>query len=261
MPQDFHGTRNFRPFVCKTRGTKILHFSISDVQSQMRNDQPTALMLKYTRIMMGFLLFSPAPTRLTMVGLGGGSLAKFCHKYLPSTDMEIVEINSHVIGLRGEFEVPDDSARFRVIHDDASDYMCVSNRKCDVIISDGFNAEGLPANLCSRSFYDNCYDLLEANGLLVANLHGDRRVYYSYIDRLMKSFSGQVVVIDDQDGSNVIVFAYKGRVESVSANSTEILNRMEPAARSQIAASLARVQTAVDIFRTNGFSPLPARFF
>ena len=49
----------------------------------MSLDEPDALVTAYTRKMMAFLLFNPAPKRIAMVGLGGGSLAKFCYRNLP----------------------------------------------------------------------------------------------------------------------------------------------------------------------------------
>ncbi|MDE8344502.1 MAG: hypothetical protein POG24_11875, partial [Acidocella sp.] len=69
----------------------------------MNLDDPCALDLEYSRTMMGFLLFKPEPKHIAMVGLGGGSLAKFCHRYLPATRIEVVEINPHVLALRDEF--------------------------------------------------------------------------------------------------------------------------------------------------------------
>ena len=52
-------------------------------------------------------------TSCLMIGLGGGSLAKFCHHYLPETRITVVEINPHVIAMRRHFQVPDDDAHWR----------------------------------------------------------------------------------------------------------------------------------------------------
>ncbi len=49
----------------------------------MRLARPNDLELAYTRSMMAFLLFNAAPRRVLMVGLGGGSLAKFIYHRLP----------------------------------------------------------------------------------------------------------------------------------------------------------------------------------
>jgi hypothetical protein len=46
-------------------------------QSEMRIDDPYALVNEYTRKMMGFLAFQPRPERVLIIGLGGGSLDRF----------------------------------------------------------------------------------------------------------------------------------------------------------------------------------------
>lgn len=82
-----------RPFVYETKKTKSLHFSITEVQSCMDLAQPDSLDLACTRTMMGFLLFHPMPLRIGMVGLEGGSLAKFCWRHQPRADITVLEIN------------------------------------------------------------------------------------------------------------------------------------------------------------------------
>lgn len=104
-----------RPFVRDVGDRRSLHFSEQVIQSSMSLLNPDALELEYTRMMMGFVLFNPAPDRIVMVGLGGGSLAKFCHRHLPRSQVEALEINPAVIALRGDFMVPPDDERFRVI--------------------------------------------------------------------------------------------------------------------------------------------------
>lgn len=83
-----------------------------------------------------------------MVGLGGGSLAKFCHRHLPEVQIEVVEINPHVIALRNEFQVPADSARFTVLHDDGARFVRERARPCDVLIVD---STASPATACRRA--------------------------------------------------------------------------------------------------------------
>src|SRR5512132_3183095 len=77
------------PFVRKGLTSQSLYFSIEEVQSRMQLQHPDALDLRYTRTMMGFLRFLPAPRAIAMIGLGGGSLAKFCHRYLPKARIDV----------------------------------------------------------------------------------------------------------------------------------------------------------------------------
>ena len=73
-------------FLREEHGELWLHFEDGNVQSRMLQAEPARLVLEYTRLMMGFLLFAPAPARIAMIGLGGGLLAKYCALRLPDVD-------------------------------------------------------------------------------------------------------------------------------------------------------------------------------
>ena len=114
---DRDAARQAMPFVRKGLTSQSLHFSIDEVQSRMLLQRPDALDLRYTRTMMGFLAFLPAPDAIAIVGLGGGSLVNFCHRHLPRARIDVAEINPHVIALRTAFRVPPDSRRLRVFYE------------------------------------------------------------------------------------------------------------------------------------------------
>ncbi len=200
-----------RPFVDETANARALHFSICEIQSRMRLCDPDALDLAYTRLMMGFLLFQPAPRQLTMIGLGGGSLAKFCHRHLPRTHIRAVEINPHVIALRDSFQVPKDGDRFTVVRGDGADVVREAAMPCDVLLVDAYDSDGLPARLSNARFYDDCQQALEPGGVMVVNLHAGHARFDILVDRVRRSFDGQVLVVHASDRSNSIVFAVKSR--------------------------------------------------
>ncbi|KQW52340.1 MULTISPECIES: hypothetical protein [unclassified Roseateles] len=196
-----------KPFVYETLDTRALHFSICEIQSRMRVQQPHALDLAYTRTMMALLLFVPRPQALAMIGLGGGSLAKFCHRELPDTRIEVVEINPHVIALREQFQVPPDDARFRVRRGDGAHFVRDAHEPLDVLLVDGFDHEGQPPALCSQAFYDDCCNALRPDGVLVVNLHTAHPEFKRHASRLRRAFDGDVLLVGDQDCSNTIAFA------------------------------------------------------
>src|SRR3954464_14339675 len=107
MPARFSNLNFDAPFVAQDGNSRSLHFTRGETQSSMRLDRPDELRIDYTRTMMGFLLLNPRPRAITMVGLGGGSLVKFCRRYLPQTKMTVVENNPGVIALRKEFGIPE----------------------------------------------------------------------------------------------------------------------------------------------------------
>src|SRR5688572_15897680 len=134
MPESLDPADHVRPFVYEGLNSKALHFSICEIQSRMKLDDPYALDIEYTRTMMGFLLFQPDPRHIAMIGLGGGSMAKFCHRYLPGARIHVVEINPHVLALRDEFHVPPDDHRFRVIRGDGAHFVRYRSMRSDVLV-------------------------------------------------------------------------------------------------------------------------------
>jgi spermidine synthase len=95
--------------VNEKNGVRYLHLGSETIQSAMRRSRPNELELSYTRCMMAFLLFVPTPTRVVMIGLGGGSLARFVYHNLPETRITAVEISPQVVSAaRQFFELPDD---------------------------------------------------------------------------------------------------------------------------------------------------------
>ena len=88
------------PLVRTQGNRRTLEFQPGDIQSEMLLSHPDALVLAYARAMMCFALFVPRPRHILMVGLGGGSLAKFCHRHFPHTRITVVEISAEVIALR-----------------------------------------------------------------------------------------------------------------------------------------------------------------
>lgn len=197
-------------FVFDEDETRSLHFDVHTIQSVMLKSDPDSLVLGYTRTMMGFLLFNPSPERIAMIGLGGGSLAKYCAKYLPDAHFTAVEINPQVIAIREQFNIPADSDQFHVMRADGAEYVANKAEKVDVLLVDGFDESGQPAKLCSAGFYDNCYAKLEEGGVMVVNLHGSNTKFGTFTSRVRESFEDKVVVVDCGVDSNKIAFAYKG---------------------------------------------------
>ncbi len=212
MPENTDADFHVRPYVHEVAGTKALHFTIAEIQSRMQTGRPDALDLEYTRRMMAALLFKPQPERLLMIGLGGGSLAKFCYRHLPDAQIKVLEINPHVIALRDEFCVPPDDARFTVRCGDGAELVRQTRHAPDLLMVDGFDNEGQPPALCSQRFYDDCHDALQPEGLLVVNLYAGHPQHELFLARLRRSFDDQVLAVSDADCSNTIVFAFKGRL-------------------------------------------------
>lgn len=197
------------PVLYEEAETLSLHFGFPTIQSRMLKAAPEHLVLDYTRTMMGFLLFQPAPRHIAMIGLGGGSMAKYCCRKLPAADFTAIEISPEVIALRHDFGIPENGPNFRIIQQDGAAFVRQSTDTFDVLLVDGFDSGGQPDSLCSIAFYDNCRAILRQDGVLVVNLCADDTCCGLYIDRIHQVFSGNCISAEADEGGNIIVFASK----------------------------------------------------
>lgn len=197
-------------YVTEKFGVRSLHIGSDTIQSSMRLARPNELELAYTRSMMAFLLFSGWPRRLLMVGLGGGSLAKFVYHRLPEAVTEVLEINPQVVAVaRRLFEVPAADARLIVRVCDAAEYVARDGPGYDVILIDGYDSESQVLELASGAFYAACRRRLERGGTLVVNLWGSDRRFDEYLARIEAAFPSGTLCLPAEKPGNVIVFGFR----------------------------------------------------
>ena len=221
-----------------------LQFGGGVSQSRMRTFRPGHLLIDYTRTMMAALLFRPQPALIGMIGLGGGSQAKFCHSHLPATRLEVAENNPQVLALRRSFRVPPDDARLQVLLADGAQYVREQRGRLDILLVDGYDETGIPAALSSQRFYDDCRDALVPGGVLAGNLYATD--FRDHVRKLQRSFGRERVrVLEEARQSNRVVFAWKGDpFPGGRIDLPAIVARMPPAASRELADVFARVARA-----------------
>jgi spermidine synthase len=175
----------------------------------MRLDDPDALCLAYTRKMMAFLLFNPAPRRILQLGLGGGSLAKFCYRHLPEAAITVLEIDPCVLAFREEFKVPPDDGRFRVVQANGVEYVAKRAPREDIIIVDACDRSGLSPTLAEPGFYSNLRRRLTTGGVLVINMCGDEADVEGHIARVRGVFGEQLIALPAKEDGNLIVLGFR----------------------------------------------------
>jgi spermidine synthase len=206
-----------KPFIQDCGPLRYLHFHIDNVQSVMRHDEPDALCLAYTRKMMAFLLFNDDPRRILQLGLGGGSLAKFCYRHLPAASITVLEIDPNVLALRKEFQVPPDDDRFRVVHGDGVQYIARqvtagdsrTGALEDVILVDACDRNGVSPTLSSPGVYANLRQHLSARGVLVMNICGEDVDVESHLARIQGIFGECLISLPAKEDGNLIVLAFR----------------------------------------------------
>jgi spermidine synthase len=190
-------------------GYRSLHVGGEAIQSTMKIGAPFALALDYTRCMMAFLLFHPQPREALMIGLGGGSLAKFFHRHLRATRVRVVELDPRIVDTaRAHFALPPDDARLTVEIGDGAE--ALSPECCDVLMIDAYHDEAHVPKLASAAFYDAAYLALGTKGALVVNYMNDDPLLDEYLQRLEAAFGGAVLMMRALYDPNIIAFAFKG---------------------------------------------------
>ncbi|TCJ13613.1 spermidine synthase [Parasulfuritortus cantonensis] len=196
--------------ISEKKGIRYLHLGGPAVQSAMRIKDPYALELEYTRAMMAFLLFHPAPREIALVGLGGASIAKFIHRSLPEARLTALEINPDVVSAaRSYFLLPDDDARLTVRVGDGAAYVRGRSDGLDVLLVDGYDAHRIVDALASEDFYAACLAALAPSGVAVFNLWGSDRFFDVYADRIGRVFADHTLILPAEKKGNIQMFAFR----------------------------------------------------
>jgi spermidine synthase len=212
-----------RPRICQHGHCLSLEFPNGDIQSQMLTSDPNHLVLSYTRAMTAFPFFRQEPEHIAIIGLGGGSMVKWCYQHFPYAGITVIEINPHVISLREQFHIPADDHRLRVLQGDGADYVASTDDSPEVLLVDGFDHRGQAPQLCSQRFYENCYRALAADGMMAVNLCGPDD--QEFVDHIRSIFRSRMLIVTPEDGENKIVFAFKGKRSRGEAMPEEELAR------------------------------------
>lgn len=196
--------------VSEVDGVRSLYIGSSTIQSSMRLKAPYDLELAYSRGMMLFLLFAPQIKQILILGLGGGSLPKFMHYYLPELNIRVVELNPQVIGIaHNHFYLPENDERLQVIEGDAVAYVEQNPETTEMLMLDLFDGNGIPPNMYSQDFFDTCKGAIKSDGMLAVNLWGSDKNFDIYLQRIEQSFNNRVLVVPTGRPGNIVVMAFK----------------------------------------------------
>ncbi len=157
------------PFVIAEGDYLTLHHQQDCIESVMQLSQPNRLLFHYTKAMLAFAAFQPAPEHILMLGLGGGSLVKHCYHHFPASRITVIEMDAYTIAEREQFMVPPDDERLQVIHGDGIRYLADQALQVDVLIVDCIFPGMLPFDQEQR-FYRSCWRALSHHGVMVTNM-------------------------------------------------------------------------------------------
>lgn len=178
---------------------RYLHLGTEWVQGSMRLAEPFQIELEYVQRMMVWLLFvEPSTVRqrhAMQLGLGAGTLTKFCRKQLHMRSTAI-ELNPQVLAAcRGWFKLPADDAKLCVVIGDAATEIRKAQWQgtVDALQVDLYDHEAAAPVLDSEDFYADCRQLLTEDGSMTVNLFGRASSYERSLDKIAAAFGGEAL--------------------------------------------------------------------
>lgn len=156
------------------QGIRRLRFARHGIdQSAVVPGDPDRLVFAYMRGLIAALAIDPQPSRVLVIGLGGGTLPMFLRRHLPEAHIDVVEIDPIVLDVaRAELGFVEDPAL--VVHvADGAEFVARASARWDLIVLDAYGPEEIPEHLATREFYQRVRERLEPGGLVAANLWGE----------------------------------------------------------------------------------------
>ncbi|MEH6472978.1 MAG: fused MFS/spermidine synthase [Halopseudomonas sp.] len=191
---------------------RYLAFGDDAQQSCIDLLEPATLVYQYTQAMMLAMLYHPKPNRVTLLGLGAGSLVHSLHQLDPELQLDVVELRPLVAEIAQQwFDLPQ-SSQLALHLQDASVYMAQATEQSDLIFADIYNDSGMIESQLNVEFLQHCHRSLSPDGVLVLNLWEEGRGLHPLaMQRLHDQFGDQCMTCLVEDG-NLIAFAFKGGV-------------------------------------------------
>ncbi len=178
---------------------RYLHLGTEWIQGSMFLDRPFDIELEYVQRMFGWLLFLPHAevkgAHAMQLGLGAGTITKFCHKKLKMT-CTAVELNPGVLhACRGWFRLPPDDEHLRVVLADASQEIQKEEWRgtVDALQVDLYDEEAAAPVLDTPDFYRHCRELLTLQGCMTVNLFGRSSSYAESVEKICAAFGEDAV--------------------------------------------------------------------
>lgn len=192
-------------------------------QTCMNTQAPDRFVMNYTQMMMSALFLNPQPRSILIVGLGGGTLPRALAKVLPTTKIDVVEIDPAVVRVAKRFFAFTPDARTTVIEADGRVYVkraIREQRQYDLIMLDAFDHEYIPEHLLTREFLEEVESLLSPQGVLAANTFSSSRLY----DHESTTYAAVFGPFYNLKRDNRVVLATKGKLPElavIEANSKQ----------------------------------------
>jgi spermidine synthase len=194
-------------FITKRRNEITMSFQLKGwdyTESVTDLRDPDALPVHYTRFMPLALAYPETPSKVLMIGLGGGSISTYLGRAMPDLTIDTVEIDAGVINAAKRYFGILETPRVKYISADGRVFLNRNKQLYDLILVDAFHGGYVPFHLLTREFYTLIKQRLAPGGAVAFNVHEGTKLYVSTIRTLNDVFpsvhlyptgQGEVIVV------------------------------------------------------------------
>lgn len=181
------------------------------VQSRVDLKDPRRHMLEYSTLAFGATLYQPHPRRALVIGLGGGVIPREIRHYFPECRVDVVEIDPAIPKVARRFFGFETGKQLEVHVQDGRVFVRGKGRgedktSYDLIVLDAFNSDYIPFHLMTREFLSLVKDILQPDGIVVANVFSDNRLFDAEW-RTFNAVFGRSQVFFGRSSSNAMIMA------------------------------------------------------
>lgn len=141
-------------------------------QSAVDRRDPRRAVFAYTDSLHLPLVFVPQPKRATLIGLGGGTVAKQYVADHHELFMTVVELDAQVVRVAADFFDVRPAERLAIEARDGRRHLATSRRVEDIILTDAYLVDSLPVHVATREFFALARSRLAPGGVLASNVIG-----------------------------------------------------------------------------------------
>jgi spermidine synthase len=187
---------------------KFVRLGTGYTESTANTKDDSELPVFYARVMLVGLLYVDSPRNILMIGLGGGTVTNYLHKFLrDDVYVRVVELDKGVIAAAKKYFHTREFGNYKIIENDGRLYLHDSKQTHDIIMLDAFRGGYVPFHLLTKEFYALANSRLSPGGCLVINLHAATELFPSSLATMKQVFQN---VETFQAQGNVIAVAYQG---------------------------------------------------
>ncbi|HEX7259955.1 MAG TPA: fused MFS/spermidine synthase [Candidatus Saccharimonadia bacterium] len=152
--------------------TRILVSGPRAAQSGVYLNGSSDLVFAYTQQMAVLVEQVQKKDRILILGGGAFTLPRYLAEKYPSSQIDVAEIDSKLVGVAKKYFNYRDRPNIRVYDEDARAFLNANTTKYDIILVDVYSDSAIPFSVATREYAAKLAASLESDGIVFSNIIG-----------------------------------------------------------------------------------------